>query len=273
MADDRTRYEAVRVAEGALEDRLIRDEFSTESRLQRRRAWQLWVTSGIIALIVLGAVAMVFVIANYQNLAQGEIRRRLESVAVRRDLRSILRGTADGLIGVDQGGKCTFLNEAGSTLLGYAPSELRGQDVHSRIHHTRADGGEHSESDCPVHSALGSGETVRVPDDVLWRKDGTSFPVQLIVSPMKDARTVRGVVLTFTAFAPGGIAKGGAEGITGHGRWRARRRSRRSSCQRSRLRREVAQQLGQLRGRLGRHHADHVIAAVDVVHLAGNAAG
>ena len=198
MADDRTRYEAVRVAEGALEDRLIRDEFSTESRLQRRRAWQLWVTSGIIALIVLGAVAMVFVIANYQNLAQGEIRRRLESVAVRRDLRSILRGTADGLIGVDQDGKCTFLNEAGSTLLGYAPSELRGQDVHSRIHHTRADGGEHSESDCPVHSALGSGETVRVPDDVLWRKDGTSFPVQLIVSPMKDARTVRGVVLTFT---------------------------------------------------------------------------
>ena len=46
--------------------------------------------------------------------------------------------------------------------------------------------------------ALGSGETVRVLDDVLWRKDGTSFPVQLIISPMKDARKVRGVVLTFT---------------------------------------------------------------------------
>ena len=119
-------------------------------------------------------------------------------MAVRRDLRSILRGTADGLIGVDQDGKCTFLNEAGSILLGYSPSELRGEAVHRRIHHTKADGGEHSESDCPVHIALGSGETVRVAEDLLWRKDGTSFPVQLIVSPMKDARKVRGVVLTFT---------------------------------------------------------------------------
>jgi signal transduction histidine kinase len=45
---------------------------------------------------------------------------------------------------------------------------------------------------------LSSGETVRVSDDVLWRKDGTSFPVQLIISPMKDVRKVRGVVLTFT---------------------------------------------------------------------------
>ena len=46
--------------------------------------------------------------------------------------------------------------------------------------------------------ALESGETLRVPEDVLWRKDGTSFPVQLILSPMKDGRRVRGVVLTFT---------------------------------------------------------------------------
>ena len=198
MEDDRARYDSVQVAVRAFEDRLIRDEFSAASRLERRRTWQFWVTSGSIALAILGVIAMVAVGASLQNLARRETRRRLETVAVRRDLRSILRGTADGLIGVDQDGNCTFLNEAGSTLLGYSPSELRGQAVHGRIHHTKADGGEHSESDCPVHRALGSGETVRVPDDVLWRKDGTSFPVQLIISPMKDARKVRGVVLTFT---------------------------------------------------------------------------
>jgi PAS domain S-box-containing protein len=198
LEDDRARYESVRLAVQAFRDRLVRDEFSAASRLEQRRTWQFWVTSGTIALVILGAVAMVFLSANLQNRARGEIRRRLESVAVRRNLRSILRGTADGLIGVDQDGNCTFLNEAGSTLLGYSPRELRGQAVHSRIHHTKADGGEHSESDCPVHLALRSGKTVRVPDDVLWRKDGTSFPVQLIISPMKDARTVRGVVLTFT---------------------------------------------------------------------------
>ena len=182
----------------AFEDRLVRDASLAASRLQRRRTWQLWVTLGAVGLAILGVVSMGYLGASLQNLARGETQRRLETVTARRDLRSILGGTADGLIGIDQNGNCTFLNEAGSTLLGYSPSELRGEPVHSRIHHTRADGRELSESDCPVHLALDSGETVLVPDDVLWRKDGTSFPVQLIVSPMKDAREVRGVVLTFT---------------------------------------------------------------------------
>ena len=198
MEDHQARYESAQVAVRVFEDRLIRDAALAQSRLERLSTWQFWVTLGAIGLAVLGVFAMMFVGLRLQDLARRETQRRLETVAVRRDLRSILRGTADGLIGVDQDGNCTFLNEAGSRLLGYSPSELRGEDVHRRIHHTRADGGEHSESDCPVHKALGSGETVRVPDDVLWRKDGTSFPVQLIISPMKDGRKVRGVVLTFT---------------------------------------------------------------------------
>ncbi|MCH7855700.1 MAG: PAS domain S-box protein [Gemmatimonadetes bacterium] len=198
MEDDRARYDSVRVAVRTFEDRLIRDAAVARSRLEIQRMWQFWVTLGTVGLAVLGVFSMMFVGLRLQNLARRETQRRLETVTVRRDMRSILRGTADGLIGVDQDGNCTFLNEAGSRLLGYSPRELRGQAVHRRIHHTKADGGKHSESDCPVHMALGSGETVRVPDDVLWRKDGTSFPVQLIISPMKDGRNVRGVVLTFT---------------------------------------------------------------------------
>ena len=198
MVDDRARHDSVQVAMQAFEDQLIRDASLAASQLEQRRTWQLWVTLGAVGLAILGAISMVYVGLSLQSLAQSETQRRLETVAARRDLGSILGGTADGLIGVDRDGNCTFLNEAGSTLLGYSVSELRGEPVHSRIHHTKADGGEHSESECPVHLALSSGETVRVPDDVLWRKDGTSFPVQLIISPMKDARDVRGVVLTFT---------------------------------------------------------------------------
>ena len=198
MADDRARFESVQVAVRAFEDRLIRDATLAARQLQRRRTWRLWVTLGAVGLAILGVIAMVYVGVSLQNLARGETQRRLETVAVRRDLSSILGGTADGLIGVDQDGNCTFLNEAGSTLLGYSPSEFLGESVHARIHHTRADGGEYAESECPVRRALASGETVRVTDDVLWREDGTSFPVQLIVSPMMDAREVRGVVLTFT---------------------------------------------------------------------------
>ena len=198
MEDDRARYDSVQVAVQVFEDRLIRDATLAESRLERLSRWQFWATSGAVGLAILGLVSMIFVGLSLQSLARRETQRRLETVTARRDIRSILRGTADGLIGVDLDGNCTFLNEAGSTLLGYSPRELRGEPVHRRIHHRRVDGGEHSESECPIHMALESGETLRVPEDVLWRKDGTSFPVQLILSPMKDGRRVRGVVLTFT---------------------------------------------------------------------------
>ena len=198
MVDDRARHDSVQVSMQAFEDQLIRDASVAASQLEQRRTWQIWATLGAVGLAVLGAISIVYVGLSLQDLARRETQRRLETVAVRRELGSILGGTADGLIGVDGDGTCTFLNDAGSTLLGFSPSELRGEPVHSRIHHTKADGGEHSENECPVHLALSSGETVRVPDDVLWRKDGTSFPVQLIISPMKDAREVRGVVLTFT---------------------------------------------------------------------------
>lgn len=36
------------------------------------------------------------------------------------------------------------------------------------------------------------------PDEVLWRPDGTSFPVQISSRPMVDGRVVKGAVLTFT---------------------------------------------------------------------------
>ena len=138
VEDDRARYDSLQVAVRAFEDRLVRDASLAASRLQRQRTWQLWVTLGAVGLAILGVVSMAYLGASLQNLARGETQRRLETVTARRDLRSILGGTADGLIGVDQNGRCTFLNEAGSTLLGYSPSELRGEPVHSRIHHTRA---------------------------------------------------------------------------------------------------------------------------------------
>jgi PAS domain S-box-containing protein len=159
---------------------------------------QFWIIVGAIGLAVAGAVAMGIVGVRLQDLARSETQRRLETVAARREVRAILRGTADGLIGLDLDGCCTFLNEAGSRMLGYSPRDLQGERVHGLIHHTRQDGSEHPESECPARLSAGSGVTVRIMDEILWRKDGTSFPVQLIVSPMTDGLEVRGVVLTFT---------------------------------------------------------------------------
>ena len=198
LEDDRARYEAVRTETRAFEDRLIRDAAAASLRWDRQALIQLWVSIGTIVLAIVGAAALGLVGYRLQELVRNETRRRQETVAARRGLRAVLGGTGDVLVGLDLEGRCTFLNDAGAELLGYSPRELRGQLVHPLIHHTRPDGTTHPAEDCPVRTSLATGETVRVLDDVIWRKDGSSFPVQLSVSPMKDGREVKGVVLTLT---------------------------------------------------------------------------
>jgi len=198
MDDDRSRYADLQETARNFEDLLIRDATISSSRLDSQRIWKLWVTVGLVVLAISGAVAMVIVGISLQDLAQNETRRRQETVAARREMRAVLRGTGDGIIGLDMDGGCTFLNEAGSRLLGYSKQELKGKSVHHMIHHTRWDGSAYPEGECPVQLSLASGETVRILDDLLWRKDGRAFPVQLSVSPMTDGLTMLGAVLTFT---------------------------------------------------------------------------
>src|SRR3712207_4436253 len=46
--------------------------------------------------------------------------------------------------------------------------------------------------------ALRDGEVHRVDDEVFWRKDGTSFPVEYTATPIREEGEVTGAVVTFT---------------------------------------------------------------------------
>ena len=198
MDDDRARYAALQETARNFEDLLIRDATTASVTLGSQRRWKLWFTVGLVVLTISGAIAMGIVGVSLQDLARNEAERRKETVAARREVRAVLRGTGDGIIGVGLNGACTFLNEAGSRLLGYSKQELKGKSVHNMIHHTRWDGSDYPLKECPVHLSLASGDTAKTLDDILWRKDGSSFPVQLAVSPMTDGLEILGVVLTFT---------------------------------------------------------------------------
>jgi len=198
MEDDRGRYTELQEAARNFEDLLIRDATISRSRLDTQRVWKFWVTVGLVILSISGAVAMGIVGISLQDLARNEKKRRQETVIARREMRAVLRGTGDGLIGLGMDGTCTFLNEAGSRLLGYSKQELKGKSVHKMVHHTRWDGSAYPEDQCPVQLSLQSGDTVRILDDLLWRKDGSAFPVQLSASPMTDGLKILGAVLTFT---------------------------------------------------------------------------
>src|SRR5580698_3726046 len=94
------------------------------------------------------------------------------------------RAAGDGLYGMDMDGKFSFINPAAAKMLGFTSEEMQGKDIHELIHHSHADGTEHSKANCPLLLGLRRREEVRIREDVFWRKDGIAIPVEYVASPL-----------------------------------------------------------------------------------------
>jgi two-component system, OmpR family, sensor histidine kinase VicK len=103
-----------------------------------------------------------------------------------RQSNSILESVGDGIYGIDLEGQVTVVNPAAAQMLGYKPHEMLGKPLHELIHHTHADGTPYPPEDCPIINSLKNLDTVRVSNDIFWRKDGTSFPVDYVARPQID---------------------------------------------------------------------------------------
>jgi len=109
----------------------------------------------------------------------------------------ILASAGDGIYGLDLEGRTTFVNPAGANMLGYEPQELVGSFMHGTVHHSRSDGSPYPREECPMYAAFTDGTIHKVEDEVLWRKDGTSFPVEYSSTPIWQAGQLVGAVVTF----------------------------------------------------------------------------
>jgi signal transduction histidine kinase len=59
--------------------------------------------------------------------------------------------------------------------------------MHELIHHTRADGSAYPKEESPVQASLEHLSTVRIANEVFWRKDGSPFPVEYVARPQIEA--------------------------------------------------------------------------------------
>ncbi|WP_233492171.1 PP2C family protein-serine/threonine phosphatase [Blastococcus sp. TF02A-30] len=109
----------------------------------------------------------------------------------------VLANVADGIYGLDTEGRVEFVNPSAARITGYEPSEQRGTDQHTLLHHTRPDGSPYPREECPVWLAIRSGRTVVADDEVFWRKDGTPVPVELVAVPTVENAEVTGVIVSF----------------------------------------------------------------------------
>ncbi|MBP0028606.1 PAS domain-containing sensor histidine kinase [Roseofilum sp. Guam] len=110
----------------------------------------------------------------------------------------ILNAVGEGVYGLDLEGNVTFVNPAAAAMIDWSTEELIGMSMHAVLHHSHADGTRYCREDCPIYAALQDGSTHRVTTEVFWRKDGTSFPVEYISTPMReDNGRLIGAVVTF----------------------------------------------------------------------------
>lgn len=143
------------------------------------------------AISVLGLFAVIAIIVSNRILKK-QVRKRTE------DLQMILNSVGEGIYGLDLNGYTTFANPAAKKMLGYSLEEMSGQPQHSLIHHTKSNGEPNPREECPIYKAFQDGKTYRVEaEDIFWKKDGTSFPVEFVSNPIFENEKIVGAVVTF----------------------------------------------------------------------------
>jgi two-component system, OmpR family, sensor histidine kinase VicK len=146
---------------------------------------------------------------------------------LRHQTEMILFSAGEGICGLNKEGKVTFVNPAAVRMAGCESKELIDRPVYESLHRSQGECSKaieqlspathlNSGSELVPHCAapqagkrlpcrvssqilatLEDGEARRVTDEVFWRRDGSSFPVEYVVAPMREEGEIIGAVVTF----------------------------------------------------------------------------
>jgi PAS domain S-box-containing protein len=109
----------------------------------------------------------------------------------------VLNAIDDGVVFLDNHGRTIFVNEAGGRMLGFTHREMLGKRLHDLTHHHYADGTPFPPEHCPILSSVTDAVQQRVGGDIFWTKNGSKLPVDYTSIPIKEGRSILGVVVTF----------------------------------------------------------------------------
>lgn len=141
-----------------------------------------------------GKVAGIIVFAT-DITEQRKSRELLESV--RRQNELILQSAGEGICSVDRDSRCTMVNPAVTTMTQWSREDLLGKNIRATVLHSQPNGKPYSIDQCPLAAMYQDGIPRRVADEVLWRKDGTCFPVEYCATPIREKDAIVGAVITF----------------------------------------------------------------------------
>ncbi len=128
----------------------------------------------------------------------GALRQQHQETAAAKQRSELILGAAgDGICGIDLEGRITFINPAARSMFGWDADEGVGLSLHDATHHHHPDGSPYPLDDCPLRATLSDGTARTIDEDVYWRKDGSSFPVEYTVSALRVKGRAIGAVNVF----------------------------------------------------------------------------
>ena len=145
--------------------------------------------------IILVFLLMMTIMSTWIVRLNSQLKKSKRSLEYQHDL--ILNSVCDGIYGVDTEGNCVFMNLSMKQNTGWDISDFQNANQHDLLHHTHADGSLHKSEECPVYLSFIDKQTRFVDDDIFWKKDGSSFPVEYSSTPMFDHKgdTIGSVVV------------------------------------------------------------------------------
>jgi PAS domain S-box-containing protein len=132
-----------------------------------------------------------------QTLEARVRERTVDLERITRENELLLNTAGEGICGIDKEGLITFANPAAQKILGYVGEDCTGHSHHDTCHHKRVDGSHYPQHECLIEKTLQDGQAYRASDEVFWRKDGTSVPVEYVSNPIHEDGKVIGAVVTF----------------------------------------------------------------------------
>ncbi len=153
---------------------------------------QYW--KGIV--VVLFFIVVLTIMSTWVSRLNTQLKKSKQSLEYQHNL--ILNSVCDGIYGVDMQGNCTFINRAMENLTGWKIEDMINHNQHDLLHHTHEDGSPHKIEDCPVYLTFKNNESRFIKDDIFWKKEGNSFPVEYSSTPMRDHKgEIIGSVVVF----------------------------------------------------------------------------
>jgi two-component system, LuxR family, sensor kinase FixL len=106
----------------------------------------------------------------------------------------VLNSAGEGIYGLDQNGKTTFVNPAAAKLTGWSVEEMVGK-LEMEIFQRPVDGATNAAANGPVEVSGSEGNVLA--EHVFRRRDGTSFPVEYHRTPIMETDRMVGAVIIF----------------------------------------------------------------------------